>query len=309
MRVIITGATGTIGKHLLGALDADVTVLSREPERARQTIDAARFVPWDGRAPIAPSVFDGADAVFHLAGEPVASSRWTADKKKRVLESRVLGTRAVVEAVAKSGARPSLVCASAVGFYGDRGDETLTEASASGTGFLADVCKAWEAEASAATESGIRTTIVRIGVVLAREGGALHEMLPIFRLGLAGRLGSGAQWLPWIHVDDVVSILIRAGRGSWLEGPVNATSPHPVTNATFTKELARTLHRPAFLAVPTRAMRLVLGDRADVVLISQRVMPERALAAEYVFQHPKLEGALAHLLGRTPAPTRVEATS
>lgn len=297
MRVVVTGATGTIGTRLLAALDAEVTVLTRDPERARRTLNAARFVAWDGRAAIPPSVFDGADVVYHLAGEPVAGGRWTAEKKKRILDSRVLGTRAVVDSIGKAGSKPNLVSASAVGFYGSRGDELLTEASTAGAGFLPDVCRAWELEAAQAERHGVHATMLRIGIVLAREGGALHQMLPLFRAGLGGRLGRGGQWMPWIHVDDVVALFLRAGRAPALDGPVNAVAPHAVTNATFTKALAHELHRPAFLAAPELAIRLAMGELADVVLASQRVVPERAVRSGYVFRHPTIEGALADLFG------------
>lgn len=298
MRAVITGATGLIGRKLLGELESrDVTVLSRDPEAARRSLDAGRFVAWDGSSAIDPGVFRDVEVVYHLAGEPVAEGRWSAQKKRRIRDSRQLGTRAVVEAIRRSGAKPTLVSASAVGYYGSRGDEILTEESAAGDGFLPEVCIAWEAEAQAAARLGCRVAMLRIGVVLAREGGALAKMLPVFRTGLAGRIGTGTQWMPWIHVDDVVSLFLHAAKSSELEGPINAVAPNPVTNAEFTSALAHALHRPAFLAAPALALRAVLGELSSVVLASQRVLPEKALHHGHVFRHPFLEGALADLVG------------
>ena len=303
MRTIITGATGLIGRKLVAGLEREeVTVLTRNVAAARRSIDAGRFVAWDGISGIAPEVFERAEVVYHLAGEPVASGRWSADKKQRILESRTLGTRAVVEAMARAGSKPVLVSASAVGYYGSRDEELLTEASAPGSGFLPDVCKAWEAAAESAASSGSRVAMLRIGIVLAREGGALAKMLPIFRTGLAGRLGSGEQWMPWIHVDDVVSLFRHAGAARAVEGPINAVSPNPVTNADFTAALARAIHRPAVLPAPKLALRAVLGEMAEVVLASQRVIPERALGHGHVFRHPRLAAALADLFAPAPPP-------
>lgn len=308
MRTIITGATGLIGRKLVAGLEREeVTVLTRNVAAARRSIDAGRFVAWDGISGIAPEVFERAEVVYHLAGEPVASGRWSADKKQRILESRTLGTRAVVEAMARAGSKPVLVSASAVGYYGSRDEELLTEASAPGSGFLPDVCKAWEAAAESAASSGSRVAMLRIGIVLAREGGALAKMLPIFRTGLAGRLGSGEQWMPWIHVDDVVSLFRHAGAARAVEGPINAVSPNPVTNADFTAALARAIHRPAVLPAPKLALRAVLGEMAEVVLASQRVIPERALRHGHVFRHPRLAEALADLFA--PAPSSSSSSS
>jgi uncharacterized protein (TIGR01777 family) len=301
MRVVITGATGTIGARLVAALDGEgeVTVLSRDPEQAKRKLAADRFVAWNGRAAITPSVFERSDVVFHLAGEPVASGRWTETKKERIRESRVTGTRAIVDAIRESGARPRLVTASAVGYYGARGDELLTEESPSGSGFLADVCRAWEAEATSGERHGIRTTMLRIGIVLAQAGGALAPMVPLFRAGLGGRLGRGEQWMPWIHLDDVVGLFRFAAASPTLVGPVNAVAPEVVTNAAFTTQLARALRRPAILPAPAFAIRWAMGELAQVVLASQRVVPERAVRAGFAFRHPTLGGALAELFPRS----------
>lgn len=305
MRTIITGATGLIGGKLLAGLDRDdVTVLTRNVAAARRSVEAGRFVSWDGTSSIAPEVFERAEVVYHLAGEPVASGRWSEAKKQRIRESRTLGTRAVVDAIGQAGSKPVLVSASAVGYYGSRGDEPLVEESIAGSGFLPDVCKAWEGEVEAAARSGSRVAMLRIGIVLAREGGALAKMLPIFRTGLAGRLGSGEQWMPWIHVDDVVSLFRHAAAATAIEGPMNAVAPNPVTNAEFTKMLARAIHRPAFFPAPKLALRVALGEMADVVLASQRVVPEKALRHGHVFRHPRLDEAFADLFSKTDSSPR-----
>lgn len=296
-RIVVTGATGLIGRRLVKTLgESEVTVLSRNVNAARRQVEAHRYVAWDGVSAIDPKVFEGVDTVFHLAGEPVASGRWTPAKKIRILESRELGTRAVVDAMKLSGSTPALVSASAVGFYGSRGDETLTEASAPGRGFLPEVCQAWETEAERATRFGCRVAMLRIGIVLAVEGGALAKMLPIFRGALGGRLGSGEQWMPWIHIDDVVSLFRHAAGADEVAGVLNAVAPTPVTNAAFTETLAHALGRPALLPAPSLALRVVLGELADVVLASQRVLPERPLGSNFAFRHPELAGAIADLL-------------
>jgi uncharacterized protein (TIGR01777 family) len=307
MRVVVSGATGTIGRRLVRALDAEVTVLSRDVGAARRTLDASHFVDWDGHSALAPSLFEGVDVVYHLAGEPVAGGRWTEKKKERIVASRVFGTRAIVDAIGSAHSRTALVCASAVGYYGSRGDEILTETSSPGRGFLADVCKRWEAEAARVEIFGARATMLRIGIVLAREGGALEEMLPLFRRGVGGRLGTGEQWMPWIHVDDVVALFRRAGEGEGLSGPVNAVSPSPVRNAEFTKILARAVRRPAVVPAPSFALRLALGELADVVLASQRVLPEKANQIGHTFIHPTLGEALTDLVGHPPQERSLEA--
>jgi len=309
MRAVITGATGTIGKQLVEAISGELTVLSRDPEAAAGSIRAAHFVRWDGHSELDPALFEGVDAVFHLAGEPVAEGRWTAAKKRRIQDSRVLGTRAIVDAMGKAGKRPrAFVCASAVGYYASRGDETLTEGSGRGEGFLADVCARWELEASAAEAvHGVRTSMLRIGIVLSNRGGALTKMLPLFKWGLATQLGSGQQWMPWIHADDVVGLLVHAAEQEHVRGPVNAVAPECVTNGQFTLELARALGRPALLSAPATALRLAMGEVAAVVLASQRVEPRVALRSGYRFVHPTLIGALAHLVGTRGASVHLEA--
>jgi uncharacterized protein (TIGR01777 family) len=238
-----------------------------------------------------------ADVVIHLAGEPVAQ-RWTAEARQRIRESRVTGTRKLVEAMATLSRRPeALICASAIGYYGSRGDEILTESSAPGSGFLPEVCIAWEREAQAAEAFGMRVVRVRIGIVLDAGGGALQRMLPPFRMGAGGRLGSGRQWMSWIHLEDLAGLFHLAVE-SQVQGPLNGVAPYPVTNSDFTRELARALRRPAVFPVPGFALRLLFGEMADLLLGSQRVAPGAAEAAGFRFRFPQLAPALASLLSR-----------
>jgi uncharacterized protein (TIGR01777 family) len=304
-KALISGATGTIGRALEARLGFESVVVSRNPEAARKVFARSEALGWDGMSDLPSRALEGVDTVFHLAGEPVAEGRWTSAKRARIRDSRVDGTRAVVRSIAArpSGSRPRvLVSASAVGFYGTRGDEVLTEASAVGEGFLPDVCKAWEDEARLAEQAGVRVVMLRIGIVLAREGGALARMLPMFKLGVAGKLGRGDQWMPWIHVEDVVGLFAHAARTDALSGPVNAVAPAPVTNADFTRGLARALKRPAIFAAPAPMLRLALGEMASVVLASQRVVPSLAVASGFAFAFPSLDDALADLVGTSPQP-------
>jgi uncharacterized protein (TIGR01777 family) len=237
------------------------------------------------------------DAIFHLAGEPVASGRWTAKKKARIRDSRRVGTANLVRGLAAAEVRPRvLVCASAVGYYGDRRDEILDESSAPGNDFLAEVCRLWESAAAEANRFGVRVVSVRTGVVLGRDGGALAKMLLPFRLGLGGRLGGGRQWMPWVHIDDLVGLLLHAATHDAVEGPMNGTAPHPVTNREFTRLLAATLRRPALFPMPGAALKLAVGEFAELLLASQRVVPQVALRTGYAFQYPDLEPALEEIL-------------
>jgi uncharacterized protein (TIGR01777 family) len=298
MRALVTGATGFIGRRLVGRLDT-VIVLSRNPDRVRGTLPKADVHRWDPMAGPPPAeAFRGVEVVFHLAGEPVAEGRWNAAKRARLRDSRTIGTQHLVQGLEASSERPKvLVSASAVGFYGSRGDEVLEETAAPGNDFLADVCKAWEAASQPARASGVRVVNPRIGIVLGQGGGALAKMLTPFKLGVGGRLGSGRQWMPWIHIDDLVGLLLHAANHSEIEGPMNGAAPNPVTNREFTSTLARALHRPAILPAPAFALKLALGEFAEVLLGSQRVSPAVAERTGYVFQYPELAGALRAILG------------
>jgi len=288
MRVTVTGATGLIGAKLVDRLRTrgdEVTVLSRRGGEGR--------VQWDPATGPAPrEALDGRDGVVHLAGEPVAQ-RWNAEAKRRIRESRELGTRNLVAGLRAAEPRPAVLVSSSA-----HGDEELTEATPAGTDFLAQVCVAWEREADAAAGLGMRVVKVRTGIVLDPEGGALKTMLPPFRLGVGGPVAGGKQYMPWIHVDDVVGILVRAlDDGEW-SGPVNASAPTPVTNAAFSKALGRALHRPALAPVPALAIRALYGEMAEIVTQGQRAVPERTLALGYDFAHPALDEALTSALGR-----------
>lgn len=300
--VLVTGATGFIGSRLCARFrerGIPFLVLTRHPEGPRVArLGAQSVYRWDADAELAPAeALSRARAVVHLAGESVAA-RWTVDKKRKIRDSRLFSTRNLVTAMIQAEPRPqAFVCASAVGFYGSRGDEALTEESAPGHDFLAQVCGEWELGARRAEDAGIRAVSLRIGLVLDRGGGALGRMLLPFRLGLGGRLGGGQQWMSWIHRDDLAGLILFALEEEELRGPVNATAPNPVRNAEFTKTLGRVLHRPTPFPVPAGALRLLVGEFAEALLGSQRVMPELALKAGYRFQYPTLEAALRAALG------------
>ena len=307
MRTGITGATGLIGRALASELAErghEVVALTRREGALTGFPPGVRSARWnprgDGTNADPAGVLEGLDALVHLAGEPVGK-RWTTARKRAIRESRVEGTKALVAALGTARNRPSrLLAASAVGYYGARGDEELAEDAASGHDFLAEVCREWEAAAGAARDCGIETASLRIGVVLSPKGGALATMLPPFRLGVGGRLGNGRQWTAWIHLADVaaaIAHLLEAPAGS-LESTYNLTSPNPVTNAAFTKALGKALRRPTIFPAPGLAMRLAFGEMADALLLSgQRAVPGRLLAAGFQFGHPSIGPALADLVG------------
>jgi hypothetical protein len=283
-----------------------VVVLSRDPARAREALGQVTAHAWDPEGgPPPPDAFAGVDVVFHLAGENVGQ-RWTEARKRAIRESRVAGTRHLVAGIASTSARPRvLLSTSAVGYYGDRGDAVIDETTAPGDDFLARVCRDWEAESHAARPLGLRVVNPRVGIVLGRGGGALARMLGPFKLGLGGRLGSGRQWMPWIHQDDLTALLLHAAATADLDGPLNAVAPTPVTNAEFTRTLAALLGRPAFLPVPAFALQLMFGEFGRSLLDSQRVLPRVAERTGFRFEHAALEDALRAALGLTPRP-RVE---
>jgi uncharacterized protein len=296
MKVLVSGASGLIGTALGNALAGEGHEVRR---LVRSDPSAPAEFRWDPNAgQLDPAALDGVDAIVHLSGETVAG-RWTAAKKARIRDSRVKSTSLLSEAVAGLERKPSvLVCASAIGFYGDRGEEELTEQSRGGAGFLADVVRQWEAASEPAERAGVRVVRPRFGIVLSRDGGALQAMLIPFRLGLGGKFGSGHQYMSWIAIDDLVAVIARALGDEQLHGAVNAVAPNPVSNEEFTRTLGRVLRRPAFFRVPAVALRLALGQFAVEGLLSgQRVFPARLREAGYELRHPRLEEALRHVLG------------
>jgi uncharacterized protein (TIGR01777 family) len=300
MNITLTGATGLIGTKLVRALrdrGDGVTVLSRSPEKAGANlgVEAVRWDPLAEPAPVAAR--EHRDAVVHLAGEPVAQ-RWNDDVKQRIRASRVDGTRNLVAGLAAAGdAAPKvLVSSSAVGYYGKHGDERVPESSPAGDDFLAKVCVEWEREADAAAALGLRVVHVRTGVVLDKSGGALKTMLPPFRLGVGGPVAGGNQYLPWIHVDDLVEIYLHALDDASWSGAYNGAAPEPVTNKAFGKALGRALHRPALAPVPGFAIKLLYGEMAEIVTEGQRAVPERVLAGGFTYKYDDLDAALADAL-------------
>jgi uncharacterized protein len=296
VNVIIAGATGFIGTALVPALREQGHRVVRLVRTADGSPDA---IGWDpGRGALPSETLETADAVINLAGENVAAGRWTAARRERILRSRIDSTRTLVDALRAATPRPRVwLNASAIGYYGDRGAEILTEASSRGTGFLADVCVAWEAEAMAAARFNVRAVTLRFGVVLDGAGGALAKLRPFFQAGLGGRLGSGEQWMSWITREDAVGVIGHALSDPRCIGPLNVVAPHPVTNAVFTAALGRVMHRPTFFPTPKAVLRTLFGQMAEeTVLASARAMPERLQEWGYRFRHPMLENALPALL-------------
>ena len=288
MRIAITGASGFIGNHVARTLRSaghEIVTLGR---------GTSVNYRWDAGADAPPEAFEAAGAVVHLAGEPV-SQRWTPEAKRRIYDSRVLGTERLIHGLSITRQRPQvLVCASAVGYYGNRGDEPLTESAEPGTGFLARLCREWEAKADLAEALGMRVVKVRIGVVLGANGGAIKQMLTPFKMGAGGRLGHGRQWMPWIHLDDIAGIFRHAIETN-ASGVLNGVAPGLATNAQFTAALAKRLHRPAIFPVPKLALQVLFGEMADVLVGSQKVIPEATQRSGYRFAHPDLNEALQSL--------------
>ena len=281
MKIFISGSSGLIGSALADSLKTEGHEVVALPRTYEKPID-----------------FAGADAVVHLAGENIAAGRWTAEKKRRIEESRVKGTRHLAEQLAATKEKPSVfICASAIGYYGDRGSENLDESSAPGTGFLPDVCKKWEDATRPAEDDGIRTVRIRTGIVLSTEGGALKKMLPPFKLGGGGVLGNGMHYMSWISLEDEVAIIRYLIDNPNINGSVNLVSPNPVTNAEFTKTLGKIIKRPTIIPMPAFAARLLFGEMADALLLSSaRVFPNKLISSGYEFKHPTLESALRSIL-------------
>jgi hypothetical protein len=298
MHIIVSGGSGFLGHALARTLSADahtVVLLSR----AATTTPAApgvRCAAWtpDGTAGDWAREIDGADAIVNLAGEPIAGRRWSPAQKRRILDSRILATRSLVRAIRASVSPPSvLISGSAVGYYGSLGDEVVTEQTPAGHDFLAIVCTRWEEEALRAASAATRVVCIRTGLVIEKDGGALKKMLLPFALGAGGKVGSGRQYWPWIHRQDWIDLVRWTLQAPSASGPLNATAPHPVTNAAFARALGRTLHRPAFMPAPAIALRLALGEMADALLLSsQRAVPARAEALGFTFRYPHLDDAL-----------------
>jgi uncharacterized protein (TIGR01777 family) len=298
LNITISGASGLIGRRLLKVLAKEGHALTALSRHAGTNLPpGVRLAVWDAAKCETPA--DGlldADAVIHLAGAPVAQ-RWNAQVKQAIRESRVAGTRNLVQALSKLRRRPQvLICGSAIGYYGSRGDEVLAETSAPGSDFIAEVCVEWEKEAQAAEALGMRVVRVRIGIVLDARGGALPRMLPPFKMGVGGKLGSGKQWMSWIHLDDLTA-LFQLALATPVSGAINGVAPNPVTNADFTKALAAAVHRPAIFPVPGFALSLLFGEMGGILLLaSQRVAPKAAESAGFTFRFPELAGALTDVL-------------
>jgi uncharacterized protein len=306
MKLLISGSTGLVGAALLDSLRQQGHEVFRlvRPSTRNHPAGGARSpgpasLVWDPIAGTLDPAATGADAIVHLAGASIAEGRWTASRKRLLADSRVAATRHLVASLAQLSQPPKVfIAASAVGFYGDRGDEELTESSASGHDFLADLCRAWEAESARAAAFGARVVILRFGVILAKHGGALPRMVLPFRLGVGGRIGSGRQWMSWVALEDVVEIIEFAIRTGSLSGPVNVVAPNPARNSDFAVALGRALHRPAFLPTPAFALRIALGDMADALLFSsQRVSARKLQEFRYPFMHQALEQTLRTVLG------------
>jgi uncharacterized protein len=296
LRILMSGASGLIGSALLPSLEANGYEVTR---LVRKGPSAAGEIAWNPAQPLDPELVSGFDSVIHLSGESILG-RWTEAKKKRIVESRVGTTRTLSEALVKAAQRPrSFLCASAVGYYGTRGDEILDEQSSSGKQFASELARRWEAATQPAADAGIRMVPLRFGAVLSKQGGALRQMLLPFRLGLGGKTGDGRQWMPWVAIADAVDAILWILNHESLSGAVNLVSPNPVPNAEFAKTLAEVLARPAFFSIPAFAVKLAFGEMGEEILLgSQRVDPAKLIASGYVFQQPDLRKTLEEILKR-----------
>lgn len=297
MKTLITGATGFVGHHL-AQKRPEAILAGRSVEKINKRFGETREArKWDGSGTASTALLEGIGTVYHLAGESIFNGRWDAIKKERIRASRVENTRNLVEMISRTANGPkTLICSSAVGYYGSRGDEKLTEQSTPGSDFLARVCVDWEKEALKAEEYGVRVILIRTGVVLGADNGALAQMLLPFKMGLGGRLGSGRQFMSWIHIDDLVNIMLYAEENRSLHGAINAVAPTPVSNSYFTQALASALNRFAILPAPGFALKLLLGEFAEVLLGSQRALPEILQQAGYEYRHPEIKAALKSLV-------------
>ncbi len=299
MKILVSGGSGLVGSALVSSLEASGAgiALLRRDDWSLSPAAAAEIIRWNPAQPIEPEQVSGFDAVIHLAGESIVG-RWTAAKKAKIRDSRMLGTSHLASALAQASAKPAVfVCASAIGYYGNRGDEILNEDSAPGAGFTADLARDWEAATKPAADAGIRTVHIRTGIVLSARGGALHKMLPAFKMGAGGSMGDGRQWMSWIDLEDEVGAIEHILKTDTLQGPVNLVTPKPVTNTEFIKTLAGVLKRPAIFPMPAFAARLAFGQMADELLLaSQRIEPARLIASGYRFRFPELRASLEHVL-------------
>lgn len=302
MKVLITGATGFVGKVIVKKLLSQgdqVVVLSRSKEKAKSTLgQSAEYFEWRDTKNLPPlEAFNGVDGVINLMGEGIADKRWSDDQKIKIRESRIQGTSNLVAAISKLTQKPKvMVSTSAIGIYGDRGDEAVNENSSLAHDFLGSVCHDWEKAAIKVQDHGVRLVIIRTGVVLGKDGGALAKMLLPFKLGLGGPLGNGSQYMSWVHIEDLASMYIEGLKNDSMEGAFNGTAPSPVTNKEFTKVLGNALHRPAFLPAPKFAIKAAFGEMSTVILDGQKVLPEKLMKINFKFQYPNLEKALTDIV-------------
>jgi uncharacterized protein (TIGR01777 family) len=298
MKILVTGGTGFVGRSLVKRLvesQHEVVLLSRNVESAKNSLGLPiQVLSWNPEAETPPkAAYEGVDAIIHLAGESIAAGRWTEAQKKKILNSRILSTRNLLKGAVEAKANLKvIVAASAIGIYGDRGNDLLSENSPQGIGFLADVCRAWEKESQYPGLDSVRKVNLRIGIVLEQKGGALQKLLPIFKLGGGGPVGNGKQWMSWIHRSDLVEMILFSLTHENVNGPVNAVAPNSVTNAEFSRALGATLHRPAFMPVPAIALKLGMGEMSDLVLASQKVAAKKIQQAGFTFKFPEILEAL-----------------